>query len=156
MTRLGLLAIARQFDYVHERTDLPNRGARVEAIQHWGGGAPGDSWCCEQWWMWHDLHFKGTWNVPRVQAVQDVYELALERHWMIAAADVAAGDTFIYVDDNDHAHHIGVVTAAAPLTGIAGNTSPDGSSSNGDGTHEHALVVPPHHLKCIRIPGVIA
>lgn len=47
---------------------------------------------------------------------------------------------YLYVNANDHAHHIGFVTSTNPLTGIAGNTSADGTSSNGDGLYEHAIV----------------
>jgi hypothetical protein len=130
--------IARLFAFVRESQDSRgNRGLRVEAIQHWSKGATGDSWCCEFATMVLDLLFHGAAPIDRMCACQDVYELAEEHHWIVPAPNV--GDLFLYVDAGDHAHHIGFVTAADPLRGIAGNTSADGTSSNGDGVHEHAL-----------------
>jgi hypothetical protein len=58
-------------------------------------------------------------------------------------------DIFIYVNDADHAHHIGFVSF--PGVGIAGNTSADGSSSNGDRVAEHAISAGPH-VKYIKYP----
>ena len=150
---IGLVALARQFDFVREAG--ANRGLRVEAIQHWSSGQFGDSWCCEFATMMLDLYFKGRSPVTRLQACQDVYELALEEHWLVDTP--RPGDLFIYVRSiDDHAHHIGIVTEVDPLVGIAGNTSDDGQSSNGDGVHEHALNVPAASIKFVRVPGVIA
>ena len=151
--RVGVLDLARQFDFVREAG--ANRGLRVEAIQHWASGQFGDSWCCEFATMILDLHFKGRAPVPRAQACQDVYELALEEHWLVDTPQ--PGDLFLYVRSiDDHAHHIGFVTETDPLVGIAGNTSEDGTSSDGTGVFEHALAVAPSAIKFVRVPGVIA
>lgn len=150
---VGLLTIARLFDDVREaQAEGQNRGLRVEAIQHWSGGSFGDSWCAEMWWLWHDRYFKGQCPVARFQAVETFYGIAQRNGWLVP--DPQVGDTFVYVNSLGHAHHIGVVTGTDPLTGIAGNTSADGLSSNGDGVHEHALTVHPPLIQFARIPGV--
>jgi hypothetical protein len=78
--KVSLVEIARLFLYVREAQDLgQNRGLRVEAIQKWSNGQPGDSWCCEAVWMWLDILFQGQCPIPRVQACQDVYEQAAAR-----------------------------------------------------------------------------
>lgn len=126
--------IARQFLFVREATQ--NKGLRVEAIQHWSGGSEGDSWCCEFATMVLDICFQGNSPIPRLRACQDVYELAKKNNWLTDYP--VPGDLFIYVDDNDHAHHIGIVTTNRE--GIAGNTSADGTSVNGDRVAEHKLI----------------
>lgn len=137
--------IARQFLFVREAG--PNHGQRVEAIQKWSGGQPGDSWCCEGATMVLDICFEGKSPIPRLQAVQAVYNLAKQNGWMVT--DPQKDDIFIYVNDADHAHHIGFVTD--PGQGIAFNTSADGKSSNGDRCAEHAISAGPH-VKYIRYP----
>lgn len=150
---IGLIDLARQYDYVREaQSEGQNRGLRVEAIQHWSSGQFGDSWCAEFVTMLLDLHAKGKSPVPRLQACQDIYELALEKGWLVE--DPQPGDLFLYVNVADHAHHVGIVTDTDPLVGIAGNTSDDGASSNGDGVHEHQLAAAPPAIKFVRVPGV--
>ena len=147
---MSLLDIARLFLFVREVP--PNRGLRVQGIQTWSGGQAGDSWCCEAATMWLDLYFQGQSPIPRRQACQDVYAMAKLRGWVVS--DPQPGDLYLFVTDDDHAHHIGVLTSTSPLTGISGNTSSDGLSSNGDGVYEHALTVPPQHIRFVRVPGV--
>lgn len=147
---MSLLDIARLFRFVREVPD--NKGLRVEAIQHWSGGQSGDSWCCEFATMVLDLYFQGASPIPRQGACQRVYEMARTRGWLVT--DPQPGDLYLYVTDADHAHHIGFVTVASPLTGISGNTSEDGTSDNGTGVFEHALTVAPSHIRFVRVPGV--
>lgn len=128
--------IARQFDYVREAASQ-NRGLRVEAIQHWSTGQFGESWCCDFATLILDICFKGNSPIPRGSVCQVVYDLAKKNGWVTTTPQV--DDLFLYVNDNDHAHHIGIVTSTSPLTGIAGNTSKDGTSSNGDGVYEHGI-----------------
>lgn len=146
---MTLLDIARLFKFVREAR--ANHGLRVNAIQKWSGGVDGDSWCCEFATMVLDLFFQGNAPVERTGSCEDVYELAKRRGWVVGTPQ--PGDLFVYVTDEDHAHHIGFVTAVAPLTGIAGNTSIDGSSPNGDGVYEHELLVASQHIRFIRVPG---
>lgn len=137
--------ISRQFLFVREAG--PNRGQRVEAIQKWSGGQSGDSWCCQFTTMVLDICFDGKSPIPRLGACQQVYDLAKKEGWMV---DVPTkDDIFIYVNDDDHAHHIGFVTE--PGDGIAGNTSADGKSSNGDRVAEHGISSG-SHVKYIRYP----
>jgi hypothetical protein len=136
MLKYSPVDVARQFLFVHEAGE--NRGLRVEAIQHWSAGQFGDSYCCEFATMVLDIAFQGASPVPRLQACQDVYDLAKKNGWVTDSPSI--DDLFLYVNDADHAHHIGIVTAVDPLTAVAGNTSPDGTSSEGTGVFEHAIV----------------
>lgn len=140
--------IARQYLFVREVS--PNAGQRVEAIQTWSGGKRGDSWCCYFATMILDICFEGNAPVKRLGACEDVYNLAKKNKWLVDSP--LKDDLFLYVDDNDHAHHIGIVTVDGGSIGIAGNTSEDGTSSNGDGVHEHGLINNPKHIKFVRYP----
>jgi hypothetical protein len=132
---MNVIEIARLFLFVREAGQ--NKGNRVEAIQQWGGGMEGQSWCCWFVTMVLDLFYQGTAPIPRLGACQQVYDLAKKNGWLVMNPSV--GDIFLYVNDVDHAHHIGFVTNTQPLTGIAGNTSADGTSSNGDRVAEHGI-----------------
>ena len=145
MIKFSPVAIARQFLFVREAG--ANKGQRVEAIQKWGGGLPGDSWCAWFATMVLDICFQGSAPIPRAGAVQTIYDLAKSKGWMTTQPE--QDDIFIYVNDADHAHHIGFVSF--PGVGIAGNTSADGSSSNGDRVAEHAISTGPH-VKYIKYP----
>ncbi len=141
--------IARQFLFVREAAEQ-NTGQRVEAIQHWSGGSAGDSWCCEFATMVLDICFEGNAPIPRLEACQDVYDLAKKNNWL--TENPVVDDLFLYVDDNDHAHHIGIVTMPGGGEGIAGNTSADGTSSNGDRVAEHSISTDHAHVKYVHYP----
>jgi hypothetical protein len=141
------IKIARLFLYVREAGQ--NKGNRVQAIQQWGGGLPGQSWCCWFVTMVLDICFYGNAPIPRMGACQDVYDLAKKNGWIVM--NPLPGDIFLYVNDADHAHHIGFVTQALPLMGIAGNTSADGTSSNGDRVAEHNISG--SHLRFVHYPA---
>ena len=140
--------IARQFLFVREAG--ANTGQRVEAIQKWSGGAAGQSWCCYFATMVLDLCFEGKAPIPRLGACQDVYDLAKKNGWLTTKP--VKDDVFIYVNDDDHAHHIGIITIDGGGIGIAGNTSEDGTSSNGDRVAEHGLTTNYAHIKFIHYP----
>jgi hypothetical protein len=135
MHTMNVIDIARLFLFVREVA--PNSGNRVEAIQKWGGGEKGQSWCCWFVTMILDLFYSGKSPIPRLGACQDVYDLARKNAWLTMNPSV--GDIFLYVNEKDHAHHIGFITSTQPLNGIAGNTSEDGKSSNGDRVAEHGI-----------------
>lgn len=138
MTADDLIAIARQFDYVREAQQVgQNRGLRVEAIQHWSAGQFGDSWCAEFVWFVFDIATKGTAPFPRTGSTQILLEYA-EQHRNIVQLP-AVGDLYFYLNASGLPHHVGIVTATEPLTGIAGNTSADGTSANGDRVAEHQI-----------------
>ena len=133
-----IVRIARLFLFVREAQTLgQNRGQRVEAIQRWSGGQPGDSWCAQFATMVLDIVYAGESPIPREGSCQTILELARAKGWLTDKPSV--GDLFFYVNSAGRAHHIGLVTATSPLTGIAGNTSADGTSSNGDRVAEHAI-----------------
>jgi hypothetical protein len=140
--------IAREFLFVREAG--PNKGNRVEAIQKWGGGIAGQSWCALFATMVLDICFEGNSPIPRLGACQSVYDLAKKNGWLVTFP--MKDDIFLYVNDQDHAHHVGFVTIDRGATGIAGNTSADGTSSNGDGVYEHAISTNPDHVKYIHYP----
>jgi len=135
---MTVLEIARLFRFVREAGGQ-NQGQRVNAIQQWSGGpgALGSSWCAWYATMVLDLAYHGKAPIPRMGSVQAIRELAQRKGWVVTVPHV--GDLFLYVNAADHAHHIGIVSALEPLTGIAGNTSSDGTSNNGDGVYEHGI-----------------
>jgi len=133
---MDLVTQARQFDFVRE-IGGPNKGKWVEIFQHFTGNQPPDSWCASFVSFVIALVTKGTTTLPRSAACQDYYDYAKHNGLLLHLPEV--GCLFLYVNDQDHAHHIGIVTQLEPLMGIAGNTSSDGSSSNGDGVYENAI-----------------
>lgn len=148
------LAIFRLFKFVREATGQ-NHGLRVNAIQKWGGGEDGQSWCCWLVTMVLDLFFQGQSPVPRLGACEDVRQICIKNGWQVARADVQPGDLALAVKDG-HAHHIAMVTVPSPLELIAGNTSSDGHSANGDGCYEHVNTIAESELEFYRVPGVTA
>lgn len=130
------LWMIRQFRYVREASEQ-NTGQKVEGIQRWGGGEKGQSWCCYWATMMLDVWFQGNAPIPRLGLCEDVHQLARKNGWLTDEPE--PGDIVLSVNDANHAHHIGIVTATAPLKSIAGNTSEDGVSSNGNGVYEHEI-----------------
>lgn len=149
---IGLISVARLDLGIHEAG--PNRGLRVEAVQHWSGGSDGDSWCMEMVWMWVDRHLGigiESW-FPRQQSVEHCRQFMKAKGWEVEIP--MPGDLVVSVAD-DHGHHIGVATVINPVfTTIAGNTSADGTSSNGDRVAEHPVSLGDKEF--YRVPGVIA
>jgi hypothetical protein len=139
--------IARLFLFVRESAEN-NHGLRVEAIEHWGGGDPGQSWCCYFATLVLDLEFQGRSPIPRLGECQEVLDLARRNGWVIPAPEV--GCLVISLDANGHAHHIGICTGTAPLATIAGNTSEDGVSVNGTGVFAHEIS--PNGKVYVRVP----
>lgn len=136
---MSLIEIARLF--LHVREAGQNKGLRVEAIQHWSAGSPGDSWCMEMLWMWLDLAYKGKSPIDRMQSVEVFHQTAHDKGWILTDSDIVQpGDIAISIDPVTHkGHHIALVTSIEPLQAIAGNTSEDGTSSNGTGVFEHTI-----------------
>jgi hypothetical protein len=135
-----LVTVARMFKFVREAQAIgQNRGLWVEAIQHAAGGTTADSWCMEMLWCWFAIAYQGSPPFDRMQACEDFHVLALKRGWVVPPSAVAVGDVALTVNESGHAHHVALVTEIAPLTTIAGNTSSDGVSSNGDRVAEHVV-----------------
>ena len=132
--------LARQFLYLREAQSLgQNMGQRINAVQTWSGGkdAIGTSWCA--WFVTFvlDIAYQGKAPIPRMGSCQAILDLAKLKNMVSDVPKV--GSLYFYVNPAGHAHHVGFVTSLDPLTGLAGNTSPDGKSANGDGVYEHAI-----------------
>lgn len=135
---MTVLEIARLFLFVREaQSQGQNRGLRVESIQHWSTGQFGDSWCAEWATMVLDLLFQGNAPIPRGGSCEDIHQMAKTNHWIVDLP--SPGDLVLSINSAGLAHHCGIVTVVDPLTSIAGNTSADGTSSNGDGVYEHGI-----------------
>jgi hypothetical protein len=133
-----IVEIARLFLFVREaQAQGQNRGLRVEAIQHWSAGQFGDSWCAEFATMMLDIAFAGDAPIPRQGGVEAIRQLAATQGWLTDTP--AVGDLVVSLTDAGVGHHIGIVTSTDPLTSIAGNTSEDGTSANGDRVAEHGI-----------------
>lgn len=152
MMAASLTAVARHLGFVRE-TEGPNAGAWVEFIQRFGGGAVGQSWCAYFVSLVLDIAYHGRSPLKRSGVCADLLAAASARGWVVSTPVV--DDLFFYLTADGHAHHIGIVTAPSPLTGIAGNTSEDGTSANGTGVFEHALSVDPSHIAFVRLPRTI-
>jgi hypothetical protein len=131
----GPADMARRFLFVREAG--ANHGLRVEAIQHWSSGQSGDSWCMEFATMVLDICFQGDAPIPRQGSCEAVHQLAAQKGW--TAPTPVVDDLVLSINDQGLAHHVGIVSSLDPLSSIAGNTSADGVSSNGDRVAEHAI-----------------
>jgi len=145
------VAVARQFKYVRELTG--NTGQRVEAIQRWGGGKPGDSWCAFFATMVLDICYQGQAPIQRTGSCDVILEVAREANWVHETP--LPNDIYLRVKDGNDAHHVGFVAAVQPdqhtFTQISGNTSADGKSSNGDGVYERDIPLSAD-LVFVRVP----
>lgn len=151
------VVIARLFLFVRELEGQNNRGLRVEAIQHWSRGQFGDSWCDEFIQMVLDIAYAGDSPFPRETDIDDACEATLayaqNQGWVLPAEEQPTpGDLVVFLDEELRAHHIAMYTgqltpeghSLGPLPSpeycvIAGNTSADGASHNGDRVAEHAV-----------------
>lgn len=144
---------ARMFLYVREAQSLgQNRGLRAESIEHWSGGAFGDSWCdFFAIGFVLDICFQGDGPFPRQQDIDGSTVAALayaKAHgWVVDSPE--PGDLVFSVHPDGTPHHIAIYTGQTlpdattvpddQIVTIAGNTSEDGTSSNGDRVAEHAV-----------------
>lgn len=134
---MTLIDLARQFDFVRE-TEGPNRGHYVDAMNEFARAPLGSSWCASfvSFLLW--TIFKRSPGLPITASCEELRQAALSAG-MISPIPVAGG-LYLRIDPaTGLAHHVGIVTGVNPLTGIAGNTSPDGTSTNGVGVFEHPI-----------------
>ena len=132
------VTIARQFRYVRELTG--NTGQRVEAIQRWSGGKPGDSWCAYFVSLVLDICYQGHAPIERTGSCDDILRVAQDANWVQKSPQ--PNDIYLRVRGATDAHHVGFVCSIQPdgkIVQISGNTSADGLSSNGDGVYERAI-----------------
>lgn len=145
----SLTTVARRYTFVRE-TEGPNAGYFVNLFQRFAGGVEGDSWCSDFESYVENIAYKGKEPGKRTGSCEEKLAHAKAHGWVVTSPQ--PDDLFFYVTDTGHPHHVGIVTAVAPLTGIAGNTSEDGASANGDGVWEHTLVAQPKHIVFVRLP----
>lgn len=136
MTTASLSVLARRLNFIRETA--PNDGAWVSWIQRFTGNQPGDSWCASFVCMILDVAYRGKSPLVKSASCRVLLADAARHGWIVDRAE--PDDLFFYVKDAV-AHHVGIVSNVTPSTieGIAGNTSEDGTSSNGTGVFEHAI-----------------
>lgn len=135
----SLTAVARHFLFVRE-TEGPNRGFWVAYIQRFTGNAEGAAWCASFTSLVLDIAYKG--KSPLTQSASTITQLTQAKSKGFVVKKPMVDDLFFYVRGDGTPHHTGVVSSIGPLRGCAGNTSPGGTSSDGDGVHEHGLTAP--------------
>jgi hypothetical protein len=141
-----ILHQARKLSFIREHGGQ-NHGVWVGTVLKLTGNLPGDSWCAAWVSLVLGIGFEGKSPLPRTASCDVLLEHARSMGWLTETPSV--GDLYLYLRDPHDAHHVGILTGISPITGIAGNTSRDGTSSNGDGVYEHPL--DPAHL----VPGKI-
>lgn len=154
------ILIARRFLFVRE-TLGPNRGAWVQEFQRSVGLHPGEPWCMAFVWKVFDIAYSGQCPLLRSGSCHAVLADARRKGWEVV--EPQPGDLYFYLN-GDHAHHVGILTPPRDpvidgvrvqgemlgrLSGIAGNTSEDGKSSNGDGVYEHEIA---GRMAFVRVP----
>ena len=139
---MNAIDVARLFLFVREAVSQ-NNGQRVNSIQMWSGGkdALGTSWCMWFATMCLDLAFQGQSPIERQGGCEAVHQLAKDKGWLTDSPSV--GDLFLRLHpDTGLAHHTGFVVTVngdGSYGTIAGNTSSDGVSSEGDRVAEHTI-----------------
>lgn len=140
MTPEALIARARQD--LHVRETSPNQGPVINDMLAGVHCAPGCSWCAAAvcWWIAHAGLDPSITFHPSASALS-----LLERNPHLVITDPQPGDVVVWCHDPaKHLGHVGIVTATTRVNGvltsitvIAGNTSADGRSPNGDRVAEH-------------------
>lgn len=134
---MDTITVFRQFLFVRE-TEGPNRGRFVDAFNQFTGAPMGSSWCasalCFVLWMAR----QGSPGLPITASTEELRQAAKAAGLVVMTP--LPGDIVLSIDPaTGMAHHVALVTVATPLTAIAGNTSADGTSSNGDRVAEHQI-----------------
>ncbi len=133
----SLTVLARRLNFIRETA--PNDGAWVSFIQRWTGNHPGDSWCASFVCLILDIAYKGQSPLVKSAACRVLLAEAAAKGWIV---DVPQKDDLFFYVKNGVAHHCGIVSEVlndGTVVGVAGNTSEDGTSSNGTGVFEHAI-----------------
>lgn len=154
MTPASLTAVARHYRFIRE-TLGPNKGFHVAFLQRFCGGQDGDSWCADFVSFVLDIAYLGQPPLPRSGATRALLSAARVRGWVVDSPQ--PDDLYFFTRPDGIPHHVGIVTMVGLLgvgqiavTGIAGNTSEDGTSSNGTGVFEHPI--PTGRTVWVRLP----
>lgn len=150
MTPASLTAVARHLLFIRE-TLGPNRGFWVNKLQREAGGKDGDSWCADFVSFVLDIAYMGLSPLPKTGSTQRMLDAARRRGWIVSAP--ALDCLYFFVHPDGAPHHVGIVTDIRDhgiVVGIAGNTSPDGTSVNGTGVFEHQI--PTTNVVYARLP----
>jgi hypothetical protein len=134
------VSTARMFLYLREVA--ANHGLRIEGVQHWGCGQFGDSWCgLFAIGFILDICFQGNSPFPRTTDINasTVAALAYARAQGWVTDTPAVGDLVFSVLEDGTPHHVAICSSLEPFETIAGNTSEDGVSANGDRVAEHPV-----------------
>jgi len=148
----ALLWIARRFLFVRE-VGGQNRGIWVNMIQKLTQNDNGDSWCASWVSLVLGLAFGGKSPLPRTASCDVILATARKEGWLTSTPSV--GDLFLLLKNPNDAHHVGIVTEvknATVIGTIAGNTSEDGTSSNGDRVAEHDMTIVPGKIIFVAYP----
>ncbi len=146
-----LIATARTYDYVREKGANTDGGGFVDRCQTEMGLSPGHSWCACAVCKW--VRDTSTRLGVRTSFKRSASALRLlEANAALVVTDPQPGDVIIWnhtVDPAKPQGHVAILTevvkvdgAVAALAGIAGNTSADGASRNGDRVAEHPVSYP--------------
>lgn len=148
MTPASLTAVARHLLFIREYGGA-NRGHWVSKLQRECGGQKGDAWCAAFVSFVLDVAYDGRAPLKPTESTQHMLDEATTKAFRVSFPRIDDLYFFVYADGGPH--HVGIVTDIAPLSGIAGNTSEDGLSSNGVGVFEHAIPAGPRTV-FVRLP----
>lgn len=132
----SLSTIARRLDFVRE-TEGPNKGYWVSMFLRFTGNEEGQSWCASFVAFCDSIATKGKMRVKKTASTVEMLNFAKGLHEVVTTP--AIDDLVFSVNEEGIPHHVGVVSSIDPLKSIAGNTSEDGTSSNGDRVAEHEI-----------------
>jgi hypothetical protein len=149
MTPASLTAVAKRLDFIRE-TLGPNRGFWVNFLQRYCRGQAGDSWCCDFVSVVLDVAYMGKAPLALTGSTKAMLSQATVKGFVVTVPHV--DDLYFFVRPDGTPHHVGIVTDTFPLTGIAGNTSEDGLSSDGTGVFEHQIPAGPRTV-FVRLPA---
>lgn len=149
--RERLIQQARNFLFVRE-VGSANHGLWVGIFQRFVGIDDGQSWCAAFVCFVLAIILGGRDKLPFTYTgvCEEIHQWAVTHNAIVSLEQALPGDLYLYVTSEGHAHHVGILTQTASPAGIAGNTSSDGRSSNGDGVYEHNVAT--SHLVVVRVP----
>lgn len=136
MQRADLVTCARRLSFVRE-TNGANAGAWVQFMQRLAGGKKGDSWCADFVCLVLAICYYGKRPIVNSGSTIELLNDCRKKGFVVSSPQ--PGDLCFSVRADGTPHHVAIVTLAKPLQTIAGNTSSDGLSSNGDGVYEHEV-----------------